>query len=251
MGDLVERLRAAGCVFAEDEADLLAEAATDQESLERLVTARVAGLPLEQILGWADFAGIRVVVERGVFVPRQRSALLVDVAAVAARDRDVVVDLCCGTGALGAALLARRPGLDLVAADLDPAAVACARRNLPPGRVHQGDLYDALPDRLRGRVDVLMVNAPYVPTEEIARLPPEAREHEHRLALDGGGDGLDVHRRVAAHAAEWLSARGILLIEVSTGQAPPAVALLAGAGFTAQVLTDPERGATVVRGSLS
>lgn len=251
MGDLVERLRAAGCVFAEEEAALLAEATPDRQRLERMVADRVAGLPLEQILGWADFAGVRVAVEPGVFVPRQRTALLVDLATAAARDGDVVVDLCCGTGGLGAALLARRPGIDLHAADLDPAAVACARRNLPPERVHEGDLYGALPGDLRGRVDVLMVNAPYVPTDEIAHLPPEARDHEHRLALDGGGDGLDVHRRVAEHAAEWMADHGMLLIEVSTAQAPVAVTLLAAAGLVPDVVAEPERGATVVRGSLS
>ena len=111
------------------------------------------------------------------------------------------MDLCCGTGAIGAAIAAREPTVELHAADLDPDAVACARRNVSMGRVHQGDLYDALPADLAGRVDVLAVNAPYVPTDEIAMMPTDARDHEHRIALDGGRDGLDVHRRVAAGAA--------------------------------------------------
>ena len=124
---LVRRLRAAGCVFAEGEARVLREAATDDGDLERMTTARVSGRPLEHVVGWTDFAGVRVLLDDGVFVPRQRSALLVDVAAARARDGGTVVDLCCGSGAIGAALAARRPDLTIHAAELDPRAVACAR----------------------------------------------------------------------------------------------------------------------------
>ncbi len=101
----------------------------------------------------------------------------------------------------------RLPEPELVASDVDPAAVACARRNVEPagGTVVEGDLDSALPDRLRGRVDVITCNAPYVPTGAIATMPPEARDHEHRVALDGGADGLAVVRRVMAVAPEWLA----------------------------------------------
>ena len=157
-----------------------------------MVERRVAGEPLEQIVGWAEFCGLRVAVAPGVFVPRRRTEALVDLAVAVLVDveRPVVVDLCCGTGAIGVAIAAREPTIELHAADLDPAAVACARRNVTMGEVHEGDLYDALPDDLRGRVDVLAVNAPYVPTDEIALMPTDARDHEHRIALDGGPDGL-------------------------------------------------------------
>ncbi|MYR62648.1 putative protein N(5)-glutamine methyltransferase, partial [Streptomyces sp. SID625] len=96
--------------------------------------------------------------------------------------------------------------VELHAADIDPAAVRCARRNIAPagGRVHHGDLYAALPADLRGRVDVLAANVPYVPTGEVPLLPSEARDHEPPAALDGGADGLDVLRRVAAGAPDWL-----------------------------------------------
>ncbi len=114
----------------------------------------------------------------------------------------VVLDLCCGTGAIGVAIADRLgPGVELHAADVEPAAVHCARRTVEPrGQVHEGDLYDALPDALRGRVTVLAVNAPYVPTEAIALMPPEARLYEPAVTLDGGADGLDVQRRVAEGA---------------------------------------------------
>jgi release factor glutamine methyltransferase len=133
------------------------------------------------------------------------------------------------------------------AADVEPKAVRCARANLEPrGRVYEGDLYDALPADLRGRVDILAVNAPYVPTESIAMMPPEARLYEPAVALDGGEDGLDVHRRVAAGALEWLAPGGSLLIETSRRQAPVSAALFEAAGLRARVETSDDYDATVV-----
>jgi release factor glutamine methyltransferase len=242
---IVSRLRAAGCVFAEDEAAVLGEAASSPADLERLVAERTSGLPLEQVVGWAMFCGQRVAVDPGVFVPRWRSQHLVAIAARVTPPGAVVVDLCCGTGALALALAAEVPGLELHAADLDPAAVLCARRNLD-GPVHQGDLFDALPTTLRGRVQTLLVNTPYVPTAEIALLPAEARDHEPALALDGGPDGLDVQRRVAAEAADWLVPGGHLMVEVSEHQARTAVKVFASAGFTSWAERDDDLDATVV-----
>ncbi|MFC5494533.1 putative protein N(5)-glutamine methyltransferase [Nocardioides caricicola] len=230
---LAATLRAAGCVFAEDEAALLLREATDAAALTSMVERRVAGEPLEQVVGFAEFCGLRIAVAPGVFVPRQRSAALVRRAARGLRAGDVVVDLCCGTGALGAALASAVPGIDVHAADVDPAAVACARRNLE--RVHEGDLYDALPRDLCGRVDVIVANAPYVPTAAIATMPPEARDHEHRVALDGGADGLDVQRRVIDGAPDWLADGGRLLVESSDRQAPVSAALMTAAGLDAVI----------------
>lgn len=251
---MVARLRAAGCVFAEDEARLLLEAAAAGRGLESLVLRRTAGEPLEQVLGWAAFDGLRLVVEPGVFVPRRRTELLVRLAdaALAASGpalgaAPVVVELCCGVGAVAAALLRRRPLLEVVAADLDPVAVRCARRNLGDGAtVVGGDLFAELPARLRGRVDVLVANAPYVPTAAIATMPPEARLHESVLALDGGADGLALHRRIAAGAAAWLSPTGTLLIETSEAQAEATAALFAAAGLVTAVERADDLDATAV-----
>jgi release factor glutamine methyltransferase len=246
---LAATLRGAGCVFAEDEARLLAGAAGGDAELAALTARRVAGEPLEQVLGYAELGGVRVSVAPGVFVPRQRSLALVRLAATGLVPGDVVVDLCCGTGALGAVLAATVPGLEVWAADLDPDAVACARRNLPPDRVLAGDLYDALPGHLRGRVATIVANAPYVPTDEIALMPPEARDHEHRVALDGGADGLDVQRRVAAGAPAWLRPGGRLLIETSRGQAETSAALQRAAGLAVRIERDEDLDATVVAGT--
>ncbi|MER6426530.1 putative protein N(5)-glutamine methyltransferase [Streptomyces sp900105245] len=247
---VVSALRAAGCVFAEDEAELILATARCAEEAASMVDRRVAGLPLEQVLGWARFHGLRITVETGVFVPRRRTEFLVDQALAAAPEAGVVVDLCCGSGALGAALAAALDGAEVHAADIDPAAVRCARRNLAAvgGRAHQGDLYDALPAGLRGRVDVLTANVPYVPTAEVPLLPAEARDHEPLVALDGGADGLDVLRRVAAGAHEWLAPGGCLLTETGEHQAAAAGEVLTRAGLTTRLAVSEELYAHVLIG---
>ncbi|MFI6817150.1 putative protein N(5)-glutamine methyltransferase [Nonomuraea sp. NPDC050328] len=242
---LVERLRAAGCVFAEEEADLLTAAAGSPAELEEMVARRVAGHPLEQVVGWAEFAGLRIVVDPGVFVPRRRSEFLVRQAAALARPGALAVDLCCGAGALGAALAASVE-VEVHAADIDPAAVRCARKNLP--RVYEGDLFAALPGALRGRIDLLLANVPYVPTADLGLLPSEARDHEAPVALDGGGDGLDVFRRVAADAPAWLAPGGHLFSETTARQAPVAVEILTAQGFTAWSEESEEYETTTVIG---
>jgi release factor glutamine methyltransferase len=288
---IVTRLRAAGCVFAEDEARLLVSAASTPADLAAMVDRRAAGLPLEHVVGWAEFCGLRITVDPGVFVPRRRSEFLVRQAAglarrdagrpgqdpapafqasaghpgqVAATARQasgsrpgregrpaVIVDLCCGSGALGAALAASLDRAELHAADIDPAAVRCARRNLAArgGRVYEGDLYQPLPPALRGRVDILLANVPYVPTDAVRTLPPEARLHEARLALDGGPDGLDVLRRVAVAAPLWLAPGGHLLVETSEDQALPAAEAFALGGLAARVVSSADLNATVVIGT--
>lgn len=265
---LTARLRAAGCVFAEDEARLMIDAAATPEALEAMAGRRVAGLPLEHILGWAEFCGLRIAVAAGVFVPRRRTEFLVRQAAAlldgwrmvpgAGRTAPVVVDLCCGSGAVGAALAALagpaelRCAIELHCADIDSTAVACARTNVLPlgGEVHEGDLYAPLPPELRGRVRLLAVNAPYVPSADIETMPQEARVHEPRACLDGGADGLEVQRRVAAGAREWLTPGGHVLIETSVRQAAQTAGIFRRHGLAACVLHSEELGATVVAGAL-
>ncbi|MFF8093348.1 putative protein N(5)-glutamine methyltransferase [Streptomyces sp. NPDC016675] len=247
---VVAALRAAGCVFAEDEAELISAAARTAGELTSLVDRRVSGLPLELVLGWAEFHGLRIAVAPGVFVPRRRTEFLVAEAVAQAPDAAVVVDLCCGSGAVGAALAAALDRPEVHAADVDPAAVRCALGNLAGvgGRVYTGDLFDALPDALRGRVDILAANVPYVPTGEVALLPAEARDHEPLAALDGGADGLDVLRRVAAEAPRWLAPGGCLLVETSERQAQAAVEAFARAGLRTRLAVSEELYAHVVTG---
>ncbi|WP_107765918.1 putative protein N(5)-glutamine methyltransferase [Nocardioides terrigena] len=234
--DLVDRLRGAGCVFAEDEARLLVRTGATGEQLEALVLRRVAGEPLETVLGWVEFAGRRLVVAPGVFVPRRRTELLARVAASYARPRSVLLELCCGVAPVAAVVAAG----EVHASDVDPVALGCARRNVPHGHVHLSDLYDALPGVLRGRVDVLVANAPYVPTDRIALMPPEARDHEPTAALDGGPDGVDLHRRIAAGAPDWLAPGGVLLVETSAAQAILTTKAMREAGLEPRVEHDDD-----------
>jgi release factor glutamine methyltransferase len=230
-------------VFAEDEAGLLFDAADSPAELESMLARRLDGVPLEHVLGWVEFCGLRIQVDSGVFVPRRRTQYLVAQAVLRTSPDSVVLDLCCGCGAIGLGVAAALDGkVELHAADIDPVAVACARRNVSRvgGRAYVGDLYDPLPITLRGRVNTLVVNTPYVPSEAIALLPPEAREFEPALALDGGIDGLDVARRVAAAAPEWLAPGGWLLIETSEEQAPVLAEVFAAAGLVPTVSYGPE-----------
>ncbi|CAM3874760.1 putative protein N(5)-glutamine methyltransferase [Nocardioides zeicaulis] len=240
--EVVARLRAAGCVWAEEEAALLAEAATG-EALARLVERRVAGEPLETVLGWVLVLGHRLSVTRGVFVPRRRTELLVRAAQERARlatgsRRPVVVEMCCGAGPVAALL--EGYDVEVHAADVSPPALACAGANAPSAALHLGDLWDALPAGLAGRVDVVAANAPYVPTARIATMPAEARDHEPLEALDGGTDGVHLHRRLAAGAPVWLAPGGVLLVETSLEQLPLTHAAMEAAGLATDVLVDDE-----------
>ncbi|SDW65490.1 release factor glutamine methyltransferase [Amycolatopsis xylanica] len=246
---IITKLRAVGCVFAEDEAELLLTTAKTPAELATMLQQRIDGLPLEHVLGWASFRGRHITVDPGVFVPRRRTEHLVELAVALAPPHPVIVDLCCGSGAVAAALATELDPAELHATDIDPAAVACARRNITRGEVHQGDLYTPLPPHLRGQVDLLVANAPYVPTDAIGLMPPEARLHEPRVALDGGADGLDLHRRVTAEATHWLTAGGHLLIETSRTQAAGTAEAFTRNGLRARVSTSDELDATVVIGT--
>ena len=241
--DLVARLRAAGCVFAEEEAALLVASPRFSEDL---VERRISGEPLEYVLGWAAFMDARYLIEPGVFIPRHRTEFLVRSAAAGAPESPVLLDLCCGTGALGLSLHSLTGGT-LVATDIDPAAVRCARAN--GADAYTGDLFDAVPSSLRGRVDVLLANTPYVPTAAIAFLPGEFREHEARAALDGGSDGLDLQRRVAAAASTWLAPGGVIYVEASEEQAPVSAALFEATGLSVRILADEDTTIVAARSS--
>ncbi len=247
---IAARLRAAGCVFAEEEALLLVESARSPRELPAMIARRAAGEPLEHVVGWAGFCELRIAVGPGVFVPRRRSELLAREAAALTPAGSVVIDLACGAGTLGVAIAALAGDIELHACDIDPVAVTCARRNVEPvgGHVYQGDLYQPLPARLGGQVTTIAANVPYVPTDQLALMPAEARDHEPVVALDGGQDGLDVLRLAAAGAGDWLRPGGHLLIEASMAQAAAASEAFAAAGLEPTSRNDPALGATIIIG---
>ena len=250
---IVASLRRAGCVFAEEEAGLIrAAAAGDPAELDRLVTRRCAGEPLELVVGFAEVAGVRVAVGRGVFIPRRRSERLIRAAAARLERVEahppVVVDLGCGSGALLVALL------DLLghpctayAIDSSPVAVACARANLgSSAHVLTGSGLAGLPGAVRGDVDVIMANLPYVPTGSIALLPREARLFEPRSTLDGGPDGLVPLASALREAVTWLRPGGHYLGELHDSQVDAAARLADRCGFDFAADVDPDDGTTVI-----
>jgi release factor glutamine methyltransferase len=245
---LVARLRGAGCVWAQEEAVLLRRAAHGTAHLEELVARRCSGEPLEYVVGFAELCGVRVDIAPGVFIPRRRSELIARTSTGLVAPGDVVVDLACGSGALGKVVATMVPGVTLHAADLSHAAVECARGNLGRlgGTVHRGDLYDALPRHLRGEIAVIVANVPYVPTRDLATLPAEARDHEPRMSLDGGEDGLDLARRVVAEASAWLRQGGAVLVETTLPQADSLSGWARDHGLLTELSTDPDLDAHVV-----
>ncbi len=248
---LAAALAAVGCVAPEDEAAVLLATTRDPAVLAGLVERRADGVPLEVLVGYADFAGVRVRVAAGVFLPRPRSSLLARTAvarAAAAAAPAVVADVCCGTGALAAVVASRLPDARVVACDLDPAAVVCARDNGATYgfEVAAGDLCAALPRELRGRVDVMVANVPHVPTGELPLMPRDTRAHEPALAHDGGPDGLAVLTRLAGQAPDWLAAGGVLLVELADRQVEDATSALVGRGYVVAVVRDPEERTSVL-----
>ena len=232
---VVDRLWAAGCVAADEEAEELVVAAPDEATLEAWLARREQGEPLAWITGSLTFCGRPLRVAPGVYVPRyqtedlarQAAALLAAVPAPApARPR--AADLCTGAGAIAAHLRAEVPAATVVGVDLEPRAVACARTNGVPALV--GDL--GRPPLRPGRFDLVTAVAPYVPTSEIAYLPADVRRYEPRRALDGGTDGLDLVRRVVEAAGELLRRPGgWLAIEIGGDQDEALHPTLAATGF--------------------
>ncbi|HEX3328935.1 MAG TPA: hypothetical protein VHS27_03370 [Gaiellales bacterium] len=221
MPQLADRLAAAGFLSAREEAEeLRARAGGDDRLLEKLVERRLAGEPLAWIVGSAAFCGLRVQVDRGVYVPRPHTEGLALRAAERLPAEGTAVDVC--TGSVAAVLAGRRPGAAVIATDVDERAVACARANGVDAR--PGDLYAPLPAALRGRVDVVTAVVPYVPTGARASLQRDTFTHESALAYDGGSDGTAILRRAIEGARAVLRPGGALLLELGGDQAD----LLAG-----------------------
>jgi release factor glutamine methyltransferase len=237
-GDVVaERLRSAGCLAAEDEAAELRSAAPDQHTLEAWVRRREHGEPLAWIIGTVRFAGQTVYVEPGVYVPRIQSEELARRAGSLLAPSGQAVDLCTGSGAIAASLEAQIPTATVVGVDLDTRAVTCARRN--GVAAVRADLDDSLRHRA---FDVVTAVAPYVPTGDLRFLAADVQRYEPRSALDGGGDGLDVVRRVVAAAARLLRPGGWLLLELGGEQDRLLAPTLDGSGFGAVTAWFDEEG---------
>jgi release factor glutamine methyltransferase len=210
---VVRILGQAGCIAPEAEADeLIAAAAGDAEILSSFVARRTTGEPVAWITGMTTFCGVGLSILPGVYVPRPQTELLARRAAELLPPGGIAVDLCTGSGAVAAVLTASDRAARVVATDIDPIAVRCARLN--GIEVFEGHLDEPLPHELEGCVDVVTAVAPYVPTDAIGLLPRDVQTFEPGRALDGGHDGTELLDQIAARSRRWLRPGGWLLMEL-------------------------------------
>ena len=200
--------------------------ADEVEAYRTHVKARLQGVPVQYITGEAAFRHLVLTVSPAVLIPRPETEILVEVALehLAGRDAPRVLDLGCGSGAIGLSVATECPAAQVVATDQSPQALAVARANAQRSEVDGrlqffcGDLFAAL-DRDAAPFDLIASNPPYVCRGDLPGLDPEVGQHEPHLALDGGEDGLDFYRRIVAEAAAFLSPEGHLVLEVGDDQA--------------------------------
>jgi release factor glutamine methyltransferase len=233
-------LASEGFVAADEEAaELLARAGGDPGVLRALVDRRLAGEPLAWIIGSTVFCGLALRVDPHVYVPRWQSEALARRAAERLPDEGVAVDLCTGAGAVAAVLTRERPGATVLATDIDPRAVACARSNRVDALC--GDLFDPLPASVAGRLDVVVGVVPYVPTGALSHLAHGTLDVESPRSYHGGPDGTDMLRTVVRVAPRWLRPGGSLLLELGGDQADLLGDALGSGGFAVtEVLVDED-----------
>jgi release factor glutamine methyltransferase len=210
-------------------------------ALAPLLERRLRGEPLQYVLGRWSFRSLDLAVDRRVLIPRPETEMLVE-AALAEIDRlgaTTAVDLGTGSGAIALSLLVERPRLDVWATDASADALAVARTNLDAlgeasvrGHLVEGPWFEALPDALRGTIDVVVSNPPYVAAGEMADLSPQVRDWEPHQALAAGPEGLDALAAIVAVAPGWLARPGALLCEMAPHQARAVTVMAAEAGFT-------------------
>lgn len=194
------------------------------ERFSDLAARRQSGEPLQYIEGSAQFGPIEVAVDSRVLIPRPETEQLWELVSFRLGDDppQTIVDLGTGSGVLALALKHRFPKAEVHAVDVSASAIVVARRNIAESgdsiELYQGDLFEPLPSALRGRVDLLISNPPYIATSDHPELPSEVRDHEPPIALFGGDDGMNVLRRIVAQAPEWLSSGGLLACEIGADQ---------------------------------
>jgi release factor glutamine methyltransferase len=237
----IDELTRAGFLAPTAEAAELAAAADgDEDRLRTMVERRTTGEPLAWITGTTVFCGETILVHPGVYVPRPQTQAM----ALAALDRlppgGTAVDLCTGSGTIAAVLARRRPDARILATDVDPVAVACARAN--GVEAYEGDLDHPLPREVLGQVDVVLGVVPYVPTEALHLLPSDVLAHEPTLALDGGIEGTSLLIRAVEAAAALLRPGGWLLLELGADQDQRVTPTLERLGFTATTSSYDDEG---------
>ena len=210
----------------------------DVQKIEELKALRYSGVPLQHITGRWEFYGLPMEVTTETLIPRPDTETLVEAAIELLKDRSKgrVLDLCCGTGCVGLAVLKNvSEGITGVLADLSEPALEVARRNVVHNSLSHRTLtyqVDALEEAspLLGKFHMILCNPPYIPTADIMTLDIEVQKEPH-MALDGGKDGLDFYRAVCRNFAPALNKGGVLAFEVGLGQFEDVIAIMEEAGY--------------------
>lgn len=196
---------------------------------------RLAGEPLQYVLGTAAFRRLELKVGPGVFIPRPETEVVAERAMARLPNGGTLVDLCTGSGAIALSVADERPDALVVATELSAAALQWATSNRDSSgldvEIRPGDLFDALPPDLAGRVDVVVSNPPYVDPAERSTLPRDVVDHEPEEALFAPGAGTSVVERIAQEAPAWLRGDGWLVLEIGETQGDAARTILASRGF--------------------
>jgi release factor glutamine methyltransferase len=199
-------LEAAGCVAAHEEAEALIQAADGDDELERMLARRRIGEPLAWLIGRANFCGLDIAIEPGVYVPRWQSESLALMAARLLPSTGWGVDICTGSGAIAMTMRSARPAAQVVATEIDPLAASCARRNEVV--VYEGNLAEPLPAELASKVGVMIGVLPYVPNDALHLLPRDVQRFEPPRALDGGENGVELLSTVVRRSPRWIKTGG-------------------------------------------
>lgn len=240
--EVAARLAAAGVPTPAVDARILLREG-DPGRIDELVARREAREPLQLILGSVGFRYLDLAVRPGVFVPRPETEVLAGEAVARVPRGGIVAEPCTGTGAVAIAVATESPAAEVHAADISPAAVALARENADAAgaavNVRAGDLLDPFPDALRGRLDVLVCNPPYLADGELGATEPEVAEWDPPGALVSGPTGHEITDRLIAAAGLWLRPGGSLLLEVAESRAQVTAARAEAAGLVeAGVVSD-------------
>ena len=206
----------------------------EEEQYRQVIERRTQRIPLQHITGTQFFMGLEFAVDSRVLVPRPDTEILVEEVLKDGAAGARILDLCTGSGCILLSILKYSNSAVGIGADLSADALQVARGNAQKLQIaadfYEGDLFAALPQAAAG-FDIIVSNPPYIESAEIATLMPEVREHDPRMALDGGADGLDFYRRIADGAPEYFAAEGRLYLEIGSTQAPAVEALLRQRGF--------------------
>ena len=193
--------------------------AYESKRIADIVEKRLTGKPLWYIIGDTEFYGCNIKVDERALIPRPETEILADIVVKTAEEGNKILDLCTGSGCIAVSVARARDDVTVTASDISEEAISLAKENAKRNGADVDFIVSDLFSKIRGRFDIIVCNPPYIKSDEIPNLQREVREHEPKIALDGGIDGLDFYRRIAKDVKSYLVRGGMLIMECGEGQA--------------------------------